>query len=457
MIHRALHTIERYRMFRPGDRVGVAVSGGADSVCLLHLLVEVASCWDLGLHVLHVNHNLRGAESRGDAEFVRALATSLELPVQVQELDLSGKGNLEQRARGWRYGFFREWREAAGAACVALGHTRSDQAETVLFRFLRGSGTTGLAAIRPATREGMVRPLIEVDRAEVEAYLRARGILWREDASNANLNFARNRIRYELLPQLTGIWNPALTETLARTADLSLAEEQYWHAEMERLASLHVRREGSAVLISATDVSALPLAAARRLVRYCVEFAAGDTRGLGFDHVARVLALATQSRGCGRVQLPGLEVVRSFDELRFGLPPRSTRFTLDVSVPGRICVPEANLCISLELLEKPETSPSPDHVYNSQMGSIDWKRLSGPLKLRSWQPGDQYQPNGVPAAIKLKTLFQQARIPVWERTQWPVLTDAESIIWTRRFGAAAAVAAGPESSKILDVSEVEFR
>jgi tRNA(Ile)-lysidine synthase len=340
---------------------------------------------------------------------------------------------------------------------VALGHTRSDQAETVLFRFLRGSGATGLAAIRPATQEGTVRPLLGVDRTEVEEYLRQRGIVWREDASNASLDFARNRIRHELLPQLTREWNPELTGTLAHTADISLAEEEYWQLEVGRLAELHFRRDGPAVLVSASALATMPLAVGRRLVRHAVELAAGDTRGLGFDHVVRVLELAARSRGSGRVQVPRLEVVRSFDQVRFGYVRKPGSFTSDVSVPGRTGIPGTNLCISLEMIEKPETFSPADHVYNSQMGWIDWNRLSGPLKLRNWRPGDQYQPIGVPAAIKIKTLFQQARIPVWERTQWPVLTDAESIVWTRRFGAAKAVAAGAGTSTILAVSEVEFR
>ncbi|MEO8368014.1 MAG: tRNA lysidine(34) synthetase TilS [Candidatus Solibacter sp.] len=457
MLRRVLQTIERHRMFARGDRVGVAVSGGADSVCLLHVMVELARQWELALHVLHVNHNLRGAESFGDAEFVRELACRLDLGFELQELELGRAGNLEEQARDWRYAFFREWMARTGAQRVALGHTRSDQAETVLFRLLRGTGATGLAAIRPVTSEGVVRPLIDADRAQVESYLKDSGIPWREDSTNAARDFARNRIRHDLLPQLKRDWNPALTESLARTADISLAEEEYWQGEIGRLADRLFRRDRAAVLVSAAALSALPLAAARRLVRYAVELAAGDTRGLGFDHVARVLSLAARARGSGRVQLPGLEVVRSFDEMRFGFHAETGLFTLYVSVPGLARIPGTNLCISLEMIEKPETNTSPDRVYNSQMGCIDWNRLSGPLKLRNWQPGDQYHPVGVPAAIKIKTLFQQARIPVWERTQWPVLTDAESIIWTRRFGAATAVAAGAGSAKILAVSEVEFR
>ncbi|MEO8596267.1 MAG: tRNA lysidine(34) synthetase TilS [Candidatus Solibacter sp.] len=458
MLRQVEQTIERHGMFARGERVGVAVSGGADSVCLLQVLVELARRWSLTLSVLHVNHNLRGAESQGDAAFVRELACSLGLPFVLHELDLAGTpGNLEAAAREARLAFFHHRIHTGDVTRVALGHTRSDQAETVLFRLLRGSGVTGLAAIRPLTEAGLVRPLLDVDRGAVERFLRVRGLAWREDSTNRSRDFARNRIRHDLLPQLTREWNPALTETLAHTADISLAEEEFWQTEMERLAALHLTRDGAGVRISAAALTALPLAAARRLVRYAMQVTPRGGAGADFEHVTDVLELAGRKSGTGRVQVPGLEVLRSFGELRFGVPGDGRSFELWVSVPGRTRVPGTNLCISLEMLENGETSPSLDYVYNNQMGCLDWNRLSGRLKLRSWQPGDQYRPFGVPAAKKIKALFQQARIPVWERTQWPVLTDAESIVWTRRFGAAAAVAADRGCSKILAVSEAECR
>ncbi|MCX6629438.1 MAG: tRNA lysidine(34) synthetase TilS [Candidatus Solibacter sp.] len=229
LLDRVVQTIERHRMLTAGDRVAVAVSGGADSVCLLHVLRELAPRWNLTLSVLHVNHNLRGEASLGDAEFVRSLAVGLNLPFAAHDLDLStGHGNLEHSARNGRNAFFHGHLAGGFADRIALGHSRSDQAETVLFRFLRGSGATGLAAIRPVTERGMVRPLIEIERPEIVRYLRDRTLPWREDASNATLDYARNRIRHQLLPQLAGEWNPALEETLAHTADLSLAEEAYW-------------------------------------------------------------------------------------------------------------------------------------------------------------------------------------------------------------------------------------
>ena len=204
-LSRVAATIERYRMFENAKSAGVAVSGGADSVCLLHVLRELAPRWNLRLVVLHVNHGLRGEESRADEQFVRELAESLGLESRVRAVNLADAAdNLEQAARRARLEFFRDQLSAGGLDRVATGHTGDDQAETVLFRFLRGSGGAGLAAIRPVTAAGIVRPLLAVSRQEIEQYLRERGIAWREDSSNASLRFARNRIRHELLPQLAG-------------------------------------------------------------------------------------------------------------------------------------------------------------------------------------------------------------------------------------------------------------
>ena len=458
LLDRVVHTIERHRMFTPGDRVAVAVSGGADSVCLLHVLRNLALRWNLTLSVLHINHNLRGDASRADADFVRSLAAALDLPFTLHGLDLAtSPGNLEQSARNARLAFFHEGLARGLATRIALGHTRSDQAETVLFRFLRGSGATGLVAIRPVTDRGIVRPLIEIERPEIVAFLQERGIAWREDATNATLDFARNRIRHQLLPQLAREWNPALAETLAHTADLSLAEEAYWQGEMERLAKRHLTRQGPAILVSASALAALPLAAARRLVRHAIHLASGGPSSSDFRHIADVIELVARPQGTGRAQLPGLEVRRSFDWLRLAPPTPTDPYALQPAVPGVTRVPGTDFAISLELLENSETTRFADNVYNSEVGCLDWNRLSGPLELRNWRPGDQYQPTGIPAAKKVKTLFQKACIPVWERAQWPVLTDAESIVWVRRFGTAAAVTAGIGSSKVLAVGELAVR
>jgi tRNA(Ile)-lysidine synthase len=451
LLDRIRQTIERYAMFQPDMKVGVAVSGGADSVCLLHVLRE----FDLQLHVLHLNHNLRGDESRGDAEFVRELAAALQLPCTIREANFADStGNLEQEAREARLAFFREVISTGLVDRVALGHTRSDQAETVLFRFLRGSGTAGLAGIRPVTADGIVRPLFDVERADVERFLEDRRISWREDATNRSRQFARNRIRHELLPQLERGWNSGIRDALVQTADWARDEELYWKAELDRLSPGLLTENEGAVLVRTAPLLALPRAVARRLVRRAIEMAKGDLRGIDFAHVEAILNLAQRSRGQGRVQVPGLEAIRSFDWLRFAIPKGGyCGYRLEATVPGKLQIPGTGLLISLELLEKPETSESPDYVYNIGMGGLDWARVSGSLAIRNWQPGDRYQPTGSTGEKKIKTLFQQARIPLWERRQWPVLVEGESIVWVRRFGPAAGVAANSSSRSILRIQE----
>lgn len=453
MLSRIERTIRRYRMFEGARRVGVAVSGGADSVCLLHALLELAAGYGITLTVLHLDHGLRGAESTGDAEFVGALADRLGLALFCQKVTLAGTaGNLEQEARRARLAFFHERRAQGALDRVATGHTRSDQAETVLFRLLRGSGGAGLSGIRPVTDDGLIRPLIGVDRQDVLEYLRARSIEWREDASNRSFDFARNRIRLSLLPQLSQEWNPACGATLANIADWAFEEEAWKAAEVERLAADHLVRERGAALIRAAVLASMPRAVARRLVRYAVEQVRGGLRSVSFEHVEAVLELCSDPEG-GTACLPGLVVERSFEWVRFSHPASRAQWEFAATVPGTFPLPGTNRAISLEIVDNSETSCSSYYVYNSEMGCLDWNRLSGSTRLRSWHDGDRYQPNGSTGEIKLKDLFQRARVPTWERAGWPILEAGERIVWSRQFGAAAWCAAGPETRLILRISE----
>lgn len=466
LLQRVADTIGRHRMFETGHRVGVAVSGGADSVCLLHVLHELAAQWQICLTVLHLDHGLRGEESRADAEFVRSLAAALSLPAIIRQVALP-PGNLEQAGREARLAFFGGLTGSDDLDRIALGHTRRDQAETVLFRFLRGAGTAGLSGIRPVTSEGIVRPLLAISREEIEAWMRERHIPWREDSTNASPTFARNRIRHKLLPLLARDWNPQIEETLARTAEWAQAEEAYWDKELApldfcggalpRRAGYPLGVFGGSVILSTTTLCALPLAAARRLIRGAIAQSKGDLRSIDFAHVASVLALAQSPHGHGAVDIPGVKAVRSFNQIRLSsdseAPPPP--YCIPVRLPGPWPpAPGPPFPIYLELIEKPETSRLSDYVYNGEMGCLDWGCLSGPVVVRNWNPGDRFQPIGSDGPRKMKSLFQSARIPSWERAQWPVLADGPSVVWTRRFGVAAAAAATEETRVILRIQEV---
>ncbi len=465
MLDQVARTISRYRMLEAGQTIGIAVSGGADSVCLLHLLRELAPRWNLRFRVLHLNHKLRGQESNADARFVRGLAAEFGFECSLREVDLAAtSGNLEEAAREARLAFFREQIRAGAADRVALGHTRSDQAETVLFRFLRGAGTAGLAGIRPVTRTGLIRPLIGVTRDEVEQYLREHGISWREDSTNRSLEFARNRIRHQLLPGLVREWNPAMVQALAHTADWAQAEEVYWEGELDRLVARletagHLSVQNDFVLLHTACLGQLPLAVTRRLVRYAMEMVKGDLAAVEFAHADAVLRLADSTEGHGRVQPPGLDIMRSFDWLRFAKPAavpglETRNYTFPVGFPAVFPIPGENFGISLELIEKPADQKPYEFVYNGRMVWVDQERLSGALTLRNWRPGDKYQPLGSGGELKIKSLFQEFRVPLWERRHWPVLTDGNSVVWARRFGAAVGVVARSESRRLLKIEEV---
>ncbi len=436
-------------------RIGVAVSGGADSVFLLHALQELG----VAVAVFHVNHQLRGAESDRDEAFVRALAVQCGLPVHVLAAPIPD-GNIEQEARRARYDFFAQQIAAGICDAVATGHTLDDQAETVLYRFLRGAGTAGLSGIRPTTASGIIRPLIELRRDEIRQWLMERSIVWQEDCSNQDREFLRNRIRMQHLPELTASLNPSLAEVLASTANWARGEEDYWAAELDRLAPSYLIEKPETILISTKPFLELPVAVQRRLLRHAIERVRGSLRAIDFQHVERIRAMMATREGSGRLQLPDLDIYRSFDWLRLapvGIDSRLERdFESDLTIPGRTVVPGRQLTIEMELVANPG-------VYNnSELGeALDWEQCTGSpsyegLKLRNWRPGDQYQPQGRTTAEKIKTLFQEYRVPLWERRAWPVVVqvNGNAIVWSRRFGVAGKLAAGPRSGKILTIREV---
>lgn len=437
-------TIKRYGMLRAGHRIGVAVSGGADSVFLLHALRDLG----LAAGILHVNHKLRGVESDRDEAFVRTLATEFDLPIAAKCLPVEG-GNVEQEARRARYTFFSENIAAGFCDAIATGHTLDDQAETILSRFLRGAGTAGLSGIRPFADNRVMRPMLELRRADVRNWLTEHAIRWREDASNTDTGFLRNRIRLEVMPQLAAL-NPSLPEVLASTAAWAQGEEDYWNEQLARLESELLVRNGEAILLQTGALLELPAAAQRRLLRRGIELVRGSLRAIDFRHVEAIRALTASREGSGRIQLPDLDIFRSFDWLRLapiGLDSRLERdFEIPLAAPGITSLPERRLAVELELV-------TPAAVYNKQMDVLDWTRCAGSLTLRNWRPGDTYHPAGKSSAEKIKSLFQEYRVPLWERRTWPVIARGASILWTRRFGPAQGFAAGPDSKQILLIRE----
>ena len=464
MLDRIAEFIARHDMFAPGTRVGVAVSGGADSVFLLEALRELAPRWNLQLSVIHIDHGIRGAASRADADFVQNLAARYSLPFHLHKADVPAiHDNLEQAARRVRQAFFAELLSTRAVDRIATGHTRSDQAETVLYRILRGSGLAGLSGIIPVTEDGIIRPLLELDRSEIECWLRNRNIAWRDDETNQDRSYARNRLRHEILPLLRDSFNPHLDETLAHMATLAQDEEAYWASELARHPFSSEATRYLPQILSTSELGCQPAALARRIIRRAIQLAKGDLRQIDFAHVERVLEMSHSHNGHDRVQLPGLDVLRSFEWIRFA-PLQAGRpfgfdFSISIQSPGSVELPDGSARITLQILEKATCGPGCGTVVDE----LDWERFASPdsarsgLEVRNWRPGDQYQRVGQSGKQKIKVLFQKTRVPLWERWNWPIVTYNGYIVWARRFGAAAEFAAGSTTRNVLQVRESRNR
>jgi tRNA(Ile)-lysidine synthase len=462
LLDRVTEIITRYNMASPGDRLGVAVSGGADSIVLLHILHKLSQAFQIKLIVLHLNHALRGTESDGDEEFVRAMAESLELPIEVERTEIASSGNLEQAARMARRKFYQRSITEHSLRRVALGHTKSDQAETVLFRFLRGSGTAGLAGMQPVTKDGLIRPLLTTTRDEVRRWATAQGIQWREDSSNINLALSRNLLREQIMPSLARDFNSNLEAGLSRTADLAQDEENYWFQQIEPLFQQLVQRTHFGLLIDTVSLAELHVAVQRRLIRRTILELRGDLRGIEAKHVDAILGICSSSHGHDRVIVPGIDALRSFDKLRLTragaskFEERYYRLGLTVGEECRLPFQAGRIFLNRE-----ETPGGPfcanfkeEQDFAGEVAQLDGDALTGagtlrPLYVRNWEPGDALQRSGHAGTEKVKTLFQEHRVLLWERRHWPVVVCGEEIVWARCFGSAAKFRGSAESRHVI--------
>jgi tRNA(Ile)-lysidine synthase len=473
-----------------GSRLGVAVSGGADSVALLRLLLALQGKFGVTLHVLHFHHSLRGADADADAEFVRSLAQAhkLEFIFERQDVPAAAKKNhwnLEDAARRLRYAFLESAVSSGRVTRVATAHTADDQAETVLAHLIRGTGPRGLAGIHPATGN-VFRPLLEFRRDELREYLKSLGQPWREDLSNLDLHRTRARIRARLLPQLESEFSPRIVDHLSTLARLSREEEAFWDSALEACFRSCVDDTPDGLRIRAEHLLAPPpfafLAQAgqsgnasravilrpltERLVRRLYEKARGERSAPSASHVEQVVALAETLSSGHRLELPGgVEVERSFADLFFrarsaaaesaATPSLKTAgataaYRYSVSIPKRgetvVSVPEIGICFRLKVIDW----PLPERDTKTYRVALDADLLRAPVVLRNWRPGDAYRPHGRRQSSKVKQLFLVHRIPLRQRSGWPVLESAGHVIWARGFPPAAEFSAcGQTRSGVL--------
>ncbi|HXZ80934.1 MAG TPA: tRNA lysidine(34) synthetase TilS [Terriglobales bacterium] len=477
LLESLLNSTRKHQLLHAGDRLGVAVSGGKDSVALLRLLLDARDELGIVLSVVHFNHKIRGHDAQQDERFVAALAHQHDLHLHstsadTREFAQQSRMSLEAAGRKLRHQFFRQLFAESALDKIATAHTMDDQAETVLLRILRGAGTRGLAGIYPqlfvAPGKTIVRPLLGVRRSELAEYLTQIGQPWREDTSNLDIRFLRNRVRHRLIPTLEQEFQPGIVSTLAELADVAREEESFWSRE---LASAQVRARlkisraakttspgeiGSqqAVVLNARELRLAPLAMQRRLIR-----AAAEDLGLSleFRHVQEILDLMGQRSSIATkgIELPSGHLAElSGGELRIEKrcpkrmqEPGGHGYDYVLPVPGEVRVPELGVVFRAR------------HVVPNQEEQglarclLASDRLHE-LRVRNWCPGDRFWPVHTKSPKKVKELLQQRKISGATRPLWPVVTSGTEIIWMRGFSISANYFAQPGSTEAILIEEL---
>ncbi len=464
----------------------VGVSGGPDSLCLLHVLRRLRDEYDLSLHVAHLDHRIRGKEAEEEATFVAALAAEWGLPATVEGRDVPAlarakKLAIEEAARQARYAFLAEVAGRVGAQSIAVGHNADDQTETIIMHWLRGAGLAGLRGMLPLSRVGalrlasysqatelrLVRPLLEVTRQEIEAYCQEHGLKPRFDRSNLDTTYYRNRLRHELIPYLEKL-NPNVREVVRRSARVIADDYAYLRSELKRLWPQVVTAESKeAIVFDLAGWRALPTSLKRATLRQAIHLLRRSLRNINWVHVEDALLALESRQASAQVTLPqGLMLTIGYHDFTVAeedyqppLPawPFLTVDHLSLTVPGRTALPGSDWTLEARLLDAPLEVPD-----DPWQGFLDYERLGGKLSLRRRRPGDRFQPMGMGGRWKLMREFMiNVKIPACWREIVPLLISGEGleeeIAWVAGWRIDERFKVSEETQRILHLRFIHRR
>lgn len=429
MLHKLLSTIERHRMIAIGDKVLVGVSGGADSIALLHMLNRLKAELKIELAVAHINHGLRGKDAHGDASYVANLCEQWGIPFFLKEVDvgqLSRAWGLseEEVGRRVRFEFFDQVLSQLDGDKIALGHHQDDQVETILHNIIRGTGLEGLRGIKPIRDGKIIRPLLEIGRQEIERYLHGEGLSYRHDRTNDETIYTRNKLRLELIPYIDSELNARFTDSIIRMADILGAEDDFLSAYTCQLMEGNISKEPDRVAIPIAFLQSCHLAIQRRVLRSCIEELSEVMTDIGQKHIDGVLHMCNLNPG-STMDLPlGLIVYRDYDTLILTRESIYSHggFDIELHIPGTVFIEDIGIDITARHVKKIRFG-DPNCVY------IDGDTISHTLRVRSRIDGDRFRPFGMRGSKKLKDFFIDEKIPRYERDAIPLVVDDGNIVW----------------------------
>jgi len=446
-------TIEKYSMLSGGETVLVGLSGGPDSVCLLSVLNALKEELNLKLHAAYVDHGLRPDETPHEIEFCRKLCQEMSLPFIARTIDVrtyaKEKGmNMQEAARELRYRVFDELFHEIKADRIALGHTADDQMETFFMRFFRGSGPGGLSGI-PPVRAKIIRPLIEVERQDIEEFLKVQDVHYVIDSSNLKEDYFRNRLRLSLIQEFKKI-NPRMAQTISRTMDILREEERYFDIVVTKaLMKLISRKTDLRIELFLTPMESMDKVVLRRVLRRAI----GETkglRGMEFVHIESIMGMIKEGKPGDRLSLPkGLRVIRNYATLVITseLPQRMDTVTL--SVPGQAVMEDVKAVLNASLEERVEA-----YGDGKTVAVFDADKTGTTLTVRPREKGDFFCPIGFGKRKKLQDFFVDEKVPRDERDSIPLILSGNDIVWIAGFRGDERFRVTEETKRFL---KLEFK
>ena len=478
MIKAVKETAIKHSMFNLGDAILAGVSGGADSIALVHILLKLSPEFNLNLGIAHLDHGLRAAESDRDAEFVSSFAHKMNLPFYSEKADVKKyssqhKLSIEEAGRILRYQFLSRTAREHGFNKIALGHQKEDTAETFLINILRGSGPQGLSSI-PPKRGIFIRPLINLNRSDIECFIRSESMEHIIDSSNMDPKFLRNRIRHYLIPFLASEYNPEIVEILNRTAEI-LRDEQIWLDSLtgKLFERTRVQSDDANIRLSIPELLKMPIAAARRIIRKSVLEIKGNLNGVGFTHIDAVFELINNRKCKKELDFPGpvrikrekdiLVIIRRKNRGRIKCHPdyfdrQLCTFEYQIMGPQTLYIKETGLSVQLSELsfaEILELKKSNFQTVNPREAYMDMASIGYPLVVRSFRSGDRFSPLGLSGFQKLKKFFINNKLSSSERKNIPILECSGKIIWVAGYRIDDSVKVIPSTKRVLKASLIK--
>ncbi|TYQ15002.1 UNVERIFIED_CONTAM: tRNA(Ile)-lysidine synthase [Acetivibrio alkalicellulosi] len=438
MVERVLKYIEKNSLINVGEKLIVGLSGGPDSVCLIHILKVLKDCLSIKIFAVHINHMLRGIESEEDEKYVKILCEKLNIPLKIEHINLNkiakdNKLSIEEAGREERYKIFNAFSQKIGADKIAVAHNKNDQAETVLMNIIRGTGLYGLKGM-DARRDNIIRPLLDIERSEIENYCNEHKLMPQIDSTNLKNIYTRNRIRLDLIPYINEMFDGDIVQKIIKMSDIVRCENVFIEDHVEKLyEQVLVESKDSEIILDLETIKTGHVALRRRVLRKSINQVAGSLKGIENKHIEDIIDLVEHGGVGAMIHLPNkIRIKKSYKTIKIYLykkPHQIPRYNKKVNIPGDTVIEEDGILLRAEVIDNTGIDNYKNNKNSSSLQYFDYESLIEGINIRKRDNGDKFKPLNSNGTKKLKEYFIDNKIPQEIRDTIPLISKGNEIVW----------------------------